>query len=160
MESISEQLIILIDLAIAALLSGIVGFEGEKLDKPAGLKTYIIVGTISCFFVSLSQMLSGFLLESDLVKIEPVRILQASIVSVSVIGAGTILKSKHENTVNNLTTAVSLLYSSGIGISVALQLYVTAIGSTLLIIIINSLRYIEKLNWIAKSKIPKSNETN
>ncbi len=153
METIQTQLWILVDVVISAILSGVIGIEREKLDKPAGLRTNMIVGSISCFFVSISPGLSNFIqanILNDLMSIDPVRILQAIIVGVSFIGAGTILKSREENTIRNLTTASTLLYSAGIGISVAVNAYVLAVGLTLLALLINMMSHIKDIkyfNW-------------
>jgi len=137
-----NQLLILLNIFIATVLSGVIGFEREHVKKPAGLRTNMIVGSISCFFVAISPSLSNFIeanITSDLLSVDPIRVLQAIIVGISFIGAGTILKSKEENTVQNLTTASSLLYSTGIGISVALNAYIVAGGLTLIGLIINQL---------------------
>ncbi|MGQ7869317.1 MgtC/SapB family protein [Sunxiuqinia sp. sy24] len=148
MVAYESQFWILIDVLIAAVLSSLIGLEREKLSKPAGLRTNMIVGSISCFFVSISPTLSNFIqsnIEHELISVDPIRILQAIIVGVSFIGAGTILKSKEENTVQNLTTASTLLYSTGIGISVALNAYVIALGLALIGLIINSLHHWRKM---------------
>ena len=149
MEAFDQQLWILLDIVIAAILSSVIGIEREKLRKPAGLRTNMIVGSISCFFVSISPSLSNFIqtnIESDLISVDPIRVLHAIIVGISFIGAGTILKSKEENTVQNLTTASTLLYSTGIGISVALKAYVVALGLTLIGLAINSIIRWERKN--------------
>lgn len=155
MELQHEEFTLLFNVAIAAVLSALVGIEREKLDKPAGLRTNIIVGSISCFFVSLSPLLGNFMLsniDSDLISIDPIRILQAIIIGVSFIGAGTILKSKENNKVNNLTTASTLLYSAGIGIAVALTIYIVAVGLTVLILIVNSLHFLSPSKSITAKK--------
>jgi putative Mg2+ transporter-C (MgtC) family protein len=149
MELSVDQLWILLDVFIAAVLSSAIGGEREQLDKPAGLRTNMIVASISCFFVSVSPTLADFIQNNihsaDAVGVDPTRILQAIVVGVSFIGAGTILKSKDENSVQNLTTASTLLYSAGIGIAVAVNYYILAIGLTLIILIINSLHYVKNL---------------
>ena len=133
---------ILIDIVIAGALAGVVGFEREKLKKPAGLRTNMIVSSISCFFVAISSTLINYLEAGSLpVKLtsDPIRIIQAIVVGISFLGAGTILKSNDKNRVYYLTTAATLLYSSAIGISVAVHKYILAIGLSVLILIINFL---------------------
>ncbi len=157
MLSLSDQLLILLNVAIAAILSGMIGIEREKLEKPAGLRTNMIIGSISCFLVSISPALSNFVaaqVTGDL-RIDPIRILQAIIIGISFIGAGTILKSQEENTVRNLTTASVLLYSTGIGISVALQVYVIAIGLTLFGLLINSMNHMKPIRSLFNPKYRK-----
>ena len=70
-------------------------------------------------------------------RADPIRVLQAIIVGVSFIGAGTILKQTGSNQILYLTTAATILLSSSIGIAVALQQYVLAIGIVLLVLFIN-----------------------
>lgn len=139
---VNKELFILLNVAISAVLTSFIGGEREKSDKPAGLRTNMIVGSVSCFFVSISSNLSNFIesnVGANITSVDPIRILQAIIVGVSFIGAGTILKSGEKSNVLYLTTAATLLYSSGIGIAVALNAYVTAIGLTIIILIINAL---------------------
>lgn len=154
MITVSEQLLILMDITIAALLSGAIGGEREKLDKPAGLRTNMIIGSIACFLVSISPHLSNFVAAAiqEELRVDPIRILQAIIIGISFIGAGTILKSQEENTVRNLTTASILLYSTGIGISVALHAYVAAVGLTLLGLLINSLNHLKTIRSLFTKK--------
>lgn len=156
MAEYENQLWILLDVVIAAILSSAVGSEREQLDKPAGLRTNIIVGSVSCLFVSISPKLVDFMQDSihasQSMGVDPIRILQAIIVGVSFIGAGTILKSKDENTVRNLTTASTLLYSVGIGISVALKYYIMATGLTAIILIINFLNHLRFFKSMSNNK--------
>lgn len=158
MITVSEQLLILMDIAIAAVLSGAIGGEREKLDKPAGLRTNMIIGSISCFLVAISPHLSNFVAVnvSEELRVDPIRILQAIIIGISFIGAGTILKSQEENTVKNLTTASILLYSTGIGISVALHAYLIAAGLTLIGLLINSLNQLKATRFLFTKKTGES----
>jgi len=145
MESINSQLWILLDVLIAAVLCSFIGVEREKLDKPAGLRTNMIMGSISCFFVAISPILNNYMVENvdlDQMSMDAVRILEAIVVGVSFIGAGAIIKSESKEQVKNLTTASTLLYSAGIGMAVALHVYVLAIGLTLVILTINALNEI------------------
>lgn len=139
-EHVEAQLWILLDVVIATFLAGVIGYEREKINKPAGLRTNMIVGGVSCLFVAISPQLIDFIrvqISSQTIDADPIRILQAIVVGISFIGAGTILKSGSDHTVRFLTTAATLLFSSGIGITVALHLYVLAAGITLLILLIN-----------------------
>jgi putative Mg2+ transporter-C (MgtC) family protein len=135
-----DQLFIFLDVIIASVLTGIVGIERESQDKPAGIRTNIIVGGSSCLMFSLIMPLYEFLSyhTSDMVSVDPFRVFNALIIGVSFVGAGTILKVSNTQQVKGLTTAATLLYSTGIGVSVALHLYILAIGVTALTIVINS----------------------
>ena len=63
--------------------------------------------------------------------------MEAIVVGISFLGAGTILKHSRENTVEGLTTSASILSVAAIGIAVALNAFVLAIGVTLLNLFIN-----------------------
>ena len=134
------ELEILMNTAAATILCGFVGLEREKKEKPAGLRTNMIVGSFSCLIVSLAIPLIDLIQNSELkdaVDSDPIRMLQALVVGISFIGAGTIIKKKEEG-VEGLTTAATPLYCLGIGISVALEKFVIAVGITILILLINN----------------------
>lgn len=139
---ISSQLWILLNVVIASVLAGVVGFEREYAQKPAGFRTNMIVAGAACLLVSLCHPLINFIegeVATDLIRTDPIRVMQAIVIGVSFIGAGTVLKSSKDQNVRFLTTAATLLYSTGIGISVAVGQYVLAVGLTLIILSINYL---------------------
>lgn len=140
-ELYQQELEILLNIIIAAVLSGLVGLEREASRKPAGFRTYMIIGGASALLVSMGEVLVMNFSELpgvvNFIQTDPIRIIEAIIVGISFIGAGTILKSQESSRVRYLTTAASILFVAGIGISVALHHYVLAVGVTLLILIIN-----------------------
>ena len=44
---------VLIRLGLTVLLCGIIGWERERLRKPAGFRTHILVGVGSCLLISV-----------------------------------------------------------------------------------------------------------
>lgn len=135
-----HQLWILLDIVIAAGLSGIIGLERESENKPAGLRTNMIIGSASCMFVDLGQLVvSNFLgdLPPGGVDYDPIRIIQAIIIGISFIGGGIIFKNREEGGVEYLTTSATILFTSGLGIAVALGQYILAVGLVLLVLMIN-----------------------
>ncbi len=137
-----QQLWLLLDVLIAMALGGMIGFEREKHDKPAGFRTNIIIAGASALLLSLGYYIADSMeynLNDEALGVDPTRIIHAIIVGVSFIGAGTILKSSKEDTVKYLTTSATILMSSATGICVALHLYLLAAGATLLTLIVNTL---------------------
>lgn len=135
-----DDLYILLDVLIATVLTAVIGFERESAHKPAGMRTNMIVGGATCLIVALTIPLIDFINEhnpSEIIRTDPIRVLEAIVVGVSFIGAGTIIKAQREERVIGLTTAATLLFSCAIGASAALKQYVLAVGVTLLVIIIN-----------------------
>jgi putative Mg2+ transporter-C (MgtC) family protein len=134
---------ILREVAIASLLGGVIGLEREAANKPAGFRTHMLVAGSAALLAGI-----GFTLAerpwSGVVSADPIRILQAIIIGVSFLGAGTIFRGTRPEDVQGLTTAASLLMSSGIGVAVALDQMVLAVGVTLLVsLVLNVLGRLE-----------------
>jgi putative Mg2+ transporter-C (MgtC) family protein len=133
----SLQLLFLGKIAIACLLGGLVGIEREFAEKPAGLRTHMLVSASSAFIVLLANMIVSFFEAQTLITVDPIRLIEAVVVGVSFLGAGTILKNSRNGSVEGLTTSASILLVSAIGIAVALNAFILAVGVTLLNLFIN-----------------------
>ncbi|HSL43675.1 MAG TPA: MgtC/SapB family protein [Anaerolineales bacterium] len=138
METMTE-LQMLGKIAIAALLGGLVGIEREFAERPAGLRTHMLVGATATLFVMLADLLLSSFDPRDIINADPVRIIEAIVVGISFLGAGTILKYRQEGerVVEGLTTSASILSVAAIGIAVALNAYILAVGAALLNLFIN-----------------------
>src|SRR5262249_23902844 len=137
------ELWILLRVVIAILLGGVIGYERERTGKAAGLRTHMLVAVGATLFVSFTDL---FAIESHAlapagpagnfrVQIEPLTTVQAIVTGISFLGAGTIFVSGR-NRVRGLTTAASIWVTAAVGISVGLERYLLAVGSTLLILLI------------------------
>jgi putative Mg2+ transporter-C (MgtC) family protein len=120
------------EVALAMLLGAAIGYEREAANKPAGLRTHMLVSGAAALLVGL-----GFALieeagrDEQTIAADPTRIVQAIIIGIGFLGAGTIFKG-NGGEMHGLTTAAALLVSSGVGIAVSLHRFVIAIGVTLL----------------------------
>jgi putative Mg2+ transporter-C (MgtC) family protein len=132
------QLEVIGEVALAMLLGGLIGFEREIADKPAGFRTQMLVAGSAALLVGLADaLLYRFLLESNArVTADPIRIVEAIVTGISFLGAGTIFRSARNREIEGLTTAASILLSAAIGISVALRQFVIAGGVTVLSLIV------------------------
>jgi len=141
----STELLFLGKIVIAALFGGLVGLEREFREKPAGLRTHMLVCATSSFFVMLTDLMVATFEPQGLISTDPIRLIEAIVVGISFLGAGTILKYNYEKTVEGLTTSASILSVAAIGIAVALNAFILAIGVTLLNLLINwGIYYLEK----------------
>lgn len=124
--------------ALAGLLGGIIGLEREIAGKPAGLRTHIFVCATSALFMVLGQSLIATFDKTTgaAVSADPIRIMQAVVVGISFLGAGTILRHSGKDRIEGLTTAASILLVSGIGIAVAMGQLVLALAVTALSLIV------------------------
>jgi putative Mg2+ transporter-C (MgtC) family protein len=131
------QYLVLAHIALAMVLGGIVGFERELADKPAGLRTHMIVAGASALFVDLSQILVVHYADAGpLISADPIRIVEAIITGVSFLGAGTILRDRTDGRIEGLTTAASLLFVAALGACVALSQFILAAGATIFVVAI------------------------
>lgn len=131
------QLQILGEILLAAFLASLIGFERELAGKPAGLRTHMLVGASATLLVALGNIVVSEFEFPGFVQTDPIRIIEAIIVGISFLGAGTILQREREGQVEGLTTSASLLSVAAIGIGVALRLFVLSIATTAIILGVN-----------------------
>lgn len=136
-----EQFQVFLPVVVAAILGGLVGLEREIAGKPAGMRTHMLVSASAGLMIVLGKALSlqfGRLAHRDIsAEADPGRLIQAIVVGISFIGAGTILHSSDHQRVRYLTTAASILFTSGVGIASGAELYILAALSTLLAVLVN-----------------------
>ena len=135
------------EVALAMLLGGVIGFEREMADKPAGFRTQMLVAGAAALLVGLADaMLRRFAMDSSVnASSDPIRIVEAIVTGISFLGAGTIFRRDRTEQVEGLTTAASILLCAAVGISVALRQFVLAVGVTLLaLLVLRGLTGIEK----------------
>lgn len=135
------------EVALAMLLGGVIGFEREMADKPAGFRTQMLVAGAAALLVGLGDaLLLRFLVEGKTnVTADPIRIVEAIVTGISFLGAGTIFRRDSSEQVKGLTTAASILLCAAVGISVALRQFILSIGVTVLaLIVLRGLTGIEK----------------
>ena len=130
------QLSVLVRLVVALILSGILGWERERANRPAGLRTHMTVGMSAALFVVLSDVLVTRYAGIAHTQTDPIRMLQAILAGISFLGAGTIFVMRGRNQVRGLTTAASLLATSGVGVAAGLEAYIIAVGSTILLLVV------------------------
>lgn len=119
--------------AIAAGLGAILGIEREFKGKPAGIRTHIFVCAGSALMMILGQeIVDQFQKQesTEVLKADPIRVLQAIVVGISFLGAGTIVHDNREG-VEGLTTAATIYLTAGIGVATAVDRLALAIIVTL-----------------------------
>jgi putative Mg2+ transporter-C (MgtC) family protein len=129
---------------VSVILGGIIGFERELADKPAGLRTHMLVAASSTLLISLTSMIIPKLqIEADIIRTDPIRMIVAIVTGITFLGAGTIIRDR--TGIEGLTTAASLLFVAVLGVTVALSQFVLAIGLTVLnLLILRGVKFFEK----------------
>jgi putative Mg2+ transporter-C (MgtC) family protein len=120
---------VIVRLALAALLGGMIGFEREKKGKAAGLRTMMLVSLGAALSVLAIQQSGG-------TSADVSRVIQGLVAGVGFLGAGTILNNRTEGDIRGLTTAASIWLTAAIGIAAGLGREVTAILATVLALVI------------------------
>jgi putative Mg2+ transporter-C (MgtC) family protein len=135
----NEELILLGKVILSGLLAAVVGIEREFAEKPAGLRTHMLIGATSTFLVTMAIRAVETFGPQGFVSTDPVRIIQAIVTGVSFLGAGAILKNvqKGEEQIEGFTTSASILSVAAVGIAIALDDYILAAGVTLWNLFVN-----------------------
>lgn len=129
------QLILLASVAFSMLLGGVIGYERESRGRPAGMRTHMLIAGAATLLLGIGDLLAEHFSSeaySELLRVDPIRIIEAVVTAVAFIGAGTIIQNARNNAVLGLTTAASLLLTASVGIAVGLHQYVLAVGVTAL----------------------------
>jgi putative Mg2+ transporter-C (MgtC) family protein len=114
---------ILVKLLLSAGLGALIGFEREHKNRPAGLRTNILV----CVGATLVQVVSSdiFSRYSGIVNIDPARLGAQVISGIGFLGAGTIIREGAS--IKGLTTAASLWVVACIGLAIGNGSYIPGI---------------------------------
>lgn len=118
-------------LAVAAILSGLVGMEREHMNRPAGARTHVLVGVSAALIMVTSEYI--FEHYRGVAVVDPTRLGAQVVSGIGFIGAGTIIKEGYS--VKGLTTAAGLWSIACIGIASGCGFYSGAIFATFIIYI-------------------------
>ena len=147
-------------LLVAAILAGALGWQRERAGKAAGIRTHMLVGIGSAFFMCIVGMeIETFPHEPGIVRFDPIRILQAVVAGVSFLGAGTIFVDKSRHHIRGLTTAASIWTTTAVGLSVGLGRYLLATGATVLVLaVLGAVRFVEPESKVDEEEFEEKRE--
>jgi putative Mg2+ transporter-C (MgtC) family protein len=116
-------------LTVAVILGALIGWERERRQSAAGLRTHMLVALGAALFV-LAPTQAG--LDEDGMS----RVLQGVISGIGFLGAGAVLKLNEQGEIRGLTTAASIWATAAIGIAVGQGREATALLATLITLVI------------------------
>lgn len=125
----------LMRLLLAALLGGLIGWERERRNKQAGLKTHLLVAVGSTLIMLTS--IYGFdsaLINHPNARVDPARLAAQVVSGIGFLGAGAILR-RSNHIISGLTTAATLWVAAAIGLSVGSGFYWPAIITTAIVLV-------------------------
>jgi putative Mg2+ transporter-C (MgtC) family protein len=117
-----------IRLIVAAFAGGLIGWEREHRQKPAGFRTHILVAIGSALFTILSIYAFGSIAD-------PSRVAAGIVLGVGFLGAGTIIRGDGGRIVG-LTTAASVWMVAAIGMAIGAGFYLLGIICSILVFIV------------------------
>jgi len=135
-----------IRLMVALALGGVVGFEREMREKPAGLRTHMLVSMAACLFIIVGQQLGSMQFGSENAsRVDPLRLIEAVTAGVAFLAAGIIFTSGGK--VKNTTTGASMWLAGAIGLACGSgQMPLAMIATVLVVIVMVLLRTVER--WL------------
>jgi len=141
MESLLEQIESFVPLEtllrlLAAVAAGaVLGWEREKQDKPAGLRTHMLVSMgAAAFMIGAIELSLDMGDENPAIRLDPMRALAGIIGGVGFLGAGTIIQAR--GSVRGITTAASIWIAAAVGTSCGMGRYRLALVSGVLALVV------------------------
>lgn len=116
---------IVIRILAATIVGGLIGLERGMKNRPAGLRTYMLVCVGSCLIMLTNQYIYQFTGAGD-----PMRLGAQVVSGIGFLGAGTIIVTKH-NQIKGLTTAAGLWASAGVGLALGIGFYEAALTAAI-----------------------------
>lgn len=125
-------------LLLATLYGAVIGFEREWRNRPAGLRTHILVCVAAATFGILTiEIVHAPMFAQESVKVDPIRVVEAVTAGVAFLAAGSILFSRGE--VHGLTTGAGMWLAGAIGVACGLGLWQVAGFATLIVLVVAGL---------------------
>jgi putative Mg2+ transporter-C (MgtC) family protein len=116
----STELDIILRLLLAAALGTGIGYQRERANKPAGLRTHVLIALGSALFTVVSIFgFSG--------GVDPSRVAAGIVTGIGFIGAGVIFRGVRGDRVAGLTTAASIWATASIGLAAGAGMYLIAL---------------------------------
>lgn len=112
---------IVLRITAAVILGGIIGLERGLKNRPAGLRTYMLVCVGACLIMLTNQYINQVYGTGD-----PVRMGAQVVSGIGFLGAGTIVVTKR-NQIKGLTTAAGLWAAAAVGLAIGIGFYEAAI---------------------------------
>lgn len=139
-----DYIVVLERLIVGVIVGGLVGYEREFKNSPAGFRTHIlvclgatIISLITEYDIQKMMVIAQNPMYAEVIKVDIARLGAQVISGVGFLGAGTILREK--GSVRGLTTAATLWIVACLGLAVGRGLYALSLTAAVIIFIILSL---------------------
>lgn len=127
--------VIVARLLLAALFGAAIGFEREWRNRPAGLRTHILVCVAAAIYALLViEITHAPMFAKDEARFDPIRVVEAVTAGVAFLAAGIVIFTRGE--VHGLTTGAGMWLAGAIGVAAGLGLWQVALFATILALIV------------------------
>jgi len=127
-------------LALAAGLSGLIGFEREVAQKAAGVRTHMLVGLGAGLFALVGA--------ESIAGADPARIAAQVVPGVGFLGAGAIFR--HGFSVRGLTTAAGMWTAAAVGVAAGIgELVLATVGTATALVVLYVFGF---LQWLGRGR--------
>ncbi|GAA3014889.1 MgtC/SapB family protein [Tetragenococcus solitarius] len=124
---------ICVRMLLAVIFSGFIGFDREFKNRPAGIRTHILVCIGAAIIAMIQKEITHTALEiarnnpdfAGVIRADEARLIAQVVSGIGFLGAGTIVVTKQ--VVRGLTTAASLWTVAGLGLAIGMGNYRIAI---------------------------------
>lgn len=117
-------------LVLAVALAGLLGWDRESKDRPAGLRTYMLIALAAAVFTVLTFEIFESVGGRNDSNADPIRIIEAVTAGVAFLAAGTIIQGR--DTVRGITTGAGMWMAGALGVAAGTGQYVLGIVAALL----------------------------
>jgi putative Mg2+ transporter-C (MgtC) family protein len=131
-------------LFLAAIFGAVIGYEREVNNRPAGLRTHILVCVAAATFGILTvEIAHAPMFEGEFFRFDPIRAVEAVTAGIAFLAAGTILFAKGE--VHGLTTGAGMWLAGAIGLAAGLGFWqIAGLGTLFTLIVLVAIQAMER----------------
>ncbi len=114
---------------LSIFCGSLIGFERELKDKPAGIRTYMLISTGATMFT----LIGVYFAEQYQGTADPLRVAAQIVTGVGFLGAGTIMFSRGR--ISGLTSAAAIWLSASIGMAIGVGFHIFSVIVVLLAVV-------------------------
>lgn len=121
---------VVLRVTMALMLGGMIGLERGLKNRPAGLRTYMLVCIGACLIMLTNQYIYQVFGTGD-----PVRMGAQVVSGIGFLGAGTIIVTRRSQ-IKGLTTAAGLWAAAAVGLAIGIGFYEAAVFGGIVIFVV------------------------
>jgi putative Mg2+ transporter-C (MgtC) family protein len=145
-------------LLLAAALGAVIGIEREWRNRPAGLRTHMLVCLAAALIALLTIEITHVpFFQDEAIRVDPIRLIEAVTAGVAFLAAGMIFFAKGE--VHGLTTGAGMWLAGAVGLACGLGFWQVALFTTgLSLAVLLVLGSMEHISGKDSNKVPPPEE--